>query len=110
MADILHGHDELMAAAKRALAHLKDSNNCLSISQNPKPDATLTKDEEQIRLKLKVVKCSQLQSTICMHQKNDEAVVNNAPPPHPRFPCHPKYDEKRTKRGVREKRNIHGSI
>ena len=119
--DILDGHEELMATVKKSLLALNDSEKCLTLVQSPNSKTHGDQDAQQIGLKLKVVNCSQRQSTICMHQKNDEVVVNNAPPL-PRFPCHngtmnnatmdndTMDNDTRTTNGARKKRNIHGTI
>ena len=81
---------------------LKEPNNCLSVSQGPKNGVIETK------LELRIVKCSQLQSTICIRQKNDLVDAITAPPP-PRFPCQPKSSEQRTSDHTKRKRSVRGT-
>ena len=87
---------------------LKDAENCLTISQIPNIAASNGPNAERTRLEVKTAKCSEIQSTICMHQKNDEVVLNTAPSL-PRFPCQPKVNEETTTMQSRKKRNIDGN-
>ena len=93
----------MITLGKDITLSLKEPNNCLLISQRPKNGVI------EAKLDLKIVKCSQPQSTICIRQKNDPVDVITAPPP-PRFPCQPKANEKRTSDRTRRKRNVRGTL
>ena len=97
------GFDSLISLEKDVALSLKEPNNCLLISQRPKNGVI------EAKLELKIVKCTQPQSTICIRQKNDQVDIINAPPP-PRFPCQPKDSEKRTSDHSRRKRNVIGTL
>ena len=97
------GLESMITLEKDITLSLKEPHNCLSVSQGPKNGVN------EAKLDLKIVKCSQPQSTICIRQKNDPVDVISAPPP-PRFPCQSKASEKRTSEHTRRKRNVGGTL